>query len=94
MLYNMCHVMLCYITYTKLRIRLFGSILMLPEFAGLRQACGDLFFFNTKFCLALSFILHVFERERIVTVPTETGIFGLIIFSQNEKHFIRYMLSA
>ena len=35
-------------------------------------------FFNTKFCLALGFI-HVFEFERIVTVP-KIRIFGLIIF--------------
>ena len=52
------------------------------------------FFFNTKFCLELSCIPHVFQRERIVTVPRKIGIFGLIIFPQNEKLFIRYMLSA
>ena len=31
---------------TKLRIRFLGSILMFLEFARLRQACGDLFFFQ------------------------------------------------
>ena len=31
---------------TKLRVRFLGSILMFLEFARLRQACGDLFFFQ------------------------------------------------
>ena len=43
---------------------------------------------------AWSCIPHVFWRERIVTAQRKIGIFGLIIFPQNEKLFIRYMLSA
>ena len=61
---------------TKLRIRFLGSILMFLEFARLRQACGDhCFFFNTKFCLAISFIPHVFLAWTDRNCPKENRDF-------------------
>ena len=45
---------------TKLRMRFLGIILMFLEYARLRL------------CLALSYIPHFFERERIVTVQKKS----------------------
>ena len=73
---------------TKLRIRFLGIILMFPEYARLRLWRSFVFQREIpKFCLALSFLPHFFERERIVSVPKK-------IWIKNEKLFIRYMLSA
>ena len=68
------------------RIRFLGSISMFLEFARLGKPV-EIIFFNRKFCLTLGFI-HVYERERIVTVPRKIGIRGLTIFPQKEKLFL------
>ena len=61
---------------TKLRIRFLGIILMFLEYARLRLWRSFVFQREIpKFCLALSFIPHFFERERIVTVPKKIWIF-------------------
>ena len=80
---------------TKLRIRFLGIILMFLEYARLRLWRSFVFQREIpKFCLALSFIPYFFRAWTDRNCPKENLDFWLMIFPQNEKLFIRYMLSA